>query len=337
MDKSISTIILIALLIPLSSTAQNCNVLYEDFSSYNCHDCSIVDESGGEWIKYHPNAADARIYNSGIASDPILDIASEYSQPDNKVASQVIHVLNIDGPGILDYHFSWYNECGLLSIDFLESYTDSSNLHSLGYLVFDYDKITIGNNNYNYCTPWINAYNEVSFRLDFNLGELYLNCSGTLQKIADFTSSSDQFYGVAWGSNQCNYVEDICVNNLSQLVDQDGDNYFNDVDCDDSNPDIYPGATEIPNNGIDEDCDGVDAITSNNQDHYDRKAVLSPNPVSSIITTSKGVISAITDLNGLRIKGPMSKSMNLSEMTDGIYFIEITDASEVSYQKIIKQ
>ncbi len=42
--------------------------------------------------------------------------------------------------------------------------------------------------------------------------------------------------------------------------DKDGDGYTNDEDCDDDNPSVYPGAKDICGDGIDQDCNGKDAV-----------------------------------------------------------------------------
>ena len=50
------------------------------------------------------------------------------------------------------------------------------------------------------------------------------------------------------------------------FTDKDNDGFTSDVDCNDNNASINPSMEEIVNNGIDEDCDGMDLLTLQDQD-----------------------------------------------------------------------
>ena len=48
------------------------------------------------------------------------------------------------------------------------------------------------------------------------------------------------------------------------LIDFDKDGYYSDVDCNELNSSIHPGAIEVYGNGVDEDCSGADFVLTGN-------------------------------------------------------------------------
>jgi hypothetical protein len=157
--------------------------------------------------------------------------------------------------------------------------------------------------------------------------------------VADVTVADDAFYWCHQISEIGDYAGEMnfgtpgLPNDDCDLpVDADNDGSPAGVDCDDDDPDRYPGNTEINDDGIDSDCDGEDNILAGMADVLPGELLVTefmPNP--DAVGDSAGEYVEIVNLKGEAVNllglelskdGSSTKTVDASiVLEDGGYFV----------------
>jgi len=95
------------------------------------------------------------------------------------------------------------------------------------------------------------------------------------------------------------YVGARMIKLLRGLIDRDHDGYsafFGGPDCDDGNAAVHPGATEVPGNGIDDNCVGGDGkVESANPQHPQQAQPPPTKPTKPALSGGKNVVVIFVD------------------------------------------
>lgn len=124
--------------------------------------------------------------------------------------------------------------------------------------------------------------------------------------------------------------------------DADSDGFTAETDCNDSLATVNPNGVEVANNGIDEDCDGIDLISSIHE-IAGLPLELYPNPSYDWLYVKYQGNQQALELKMYSVAGQLLLSqkgtnpLSLSSLHAGLYWLEISDTATHEYirEKIV--
>ena len=186
------------------------------------------------------------------------------------------------------------------------------------------------------------------------------NCNDTIGFASNNLDCNDSMFTINPSViESCNYFDDNCnglidegFTYLHTFEDTDGDEFGNEsidslsciipegfvldsTDCDDSNPNIYPGAEEQLN-GLDDDCDQIadEDLAIDIQKHFDFS--IYPNPADNYVTITNtlnlaAIVQVYNNVGQVMIVNKEihgNETLFLEYLPSGIYQVEITTSNK---------